>query len=217
MSIFILATISILAMLGLALPRAGKYGISISRAVILTFFVLTTGIFGTMVMFYIENGIWGGTSFFGAVFFIPYSLYVLSRYFDLDFNVMTDLMAPPGLGMFAVNKLNCLASGCCDGKLLGYSNAGVPQYFPSQIVELFSALIIVAIALVLEKTRWFRGRIYPICMVCYGVFRYILNSFRMEQSIFIFGMSPGSVWALCAIASGMIWIMISYSNSKTEV
>lgn len=206
--------ISFVAMLLLSLPRAKWYNLSTSDAVAVTVYSFVTGIIGTMILFYIENGVWGGTSFYGAVFSMPIFLYVASVCFKKSVGTLTDFMAPSGLAMYGVNKINCLVAGCCGGKIIGYTVDGIPQYFPSQILELIAVIAIIGFGLILEKKDCFRSLVYPICLVIYGIARYALNSYRMEQSNFWLGMSPGNFWSLCAVVIGVIWIFLNLINRE---
>ena len=53
--------------------------VAIWKMVVVALLTLITGVFGTMVLAYIELGEFGGTSFYGAVFIMPAVMLVVSR------------------------------------------------------------------------------------------------------------------------------------------
>lgn len=201
-------------MLALTLPRRKLYGISLKKAFLITLYVAFSGLLGTNIMYFIENGIWGGTSFFGAVLFIPIFLLPSPRIFHIPVAKITDYIAAPGLAMFVVNKLNCYVAGCCGGKVIGYTVEGIPIYFPSQLAEMVCAVIIVCVSLCLERKKFAKGRIYSICLIIYGISRYILNYFRWEQDEFALGMPPGNLWSIVAIVIGIIWLVLDQKRKN---
>lgn len=214
MNEILLITISLGLMLSLALPRRKLYQISLGKTFLLVVWVAVTGLLGTNILYLIENGTWGGRSFFGAVLFIPLFLVPAAHIFKIHIQKLVDFVAAPGLAMFVVNKLNCYLTGCCGGRVFRHTADGIPVYFPSQFVEMSVAIVIVCISLVLERIEVLRGKIYPICLILYGITRYILNSYRHEQAEFIFGMTAGSFWSVIAVIIGSVWLIISAIRTK---
>ena len=198
--------------------RRKMYGIKKLLVIPLAVLVSLMGLLGTRIMFYIENGAWYGRSFFGAVLFFPILLLPLAWIFRISLINLLSYATVPGMALLAVYKYNCYRMRCCSGKVLWFSPEGVPVHFPSQIVELCVATIIVALLLVLERKENYRRRIYPICLVIYGAARFILNYFRWEQPKYIWGLTPGAFWALVSVFIGITWLIISqqYKNIKTR-
>ena len=169
--------------------------------------VLTiTGTLGTYLMYYVENGYWGGQSFFGAVFFVPLAFLGAAFIFKISYNILMDICAPAECIMLALFKLNCYVSGCCAGKVIWYREEGIPVFFPSQIVEMVCAILIMFVLFRLEKRKGSIGKIYPYYLLIYGLSRYILNRFRWDSEPFIWKLPPGNFWALCAICIAIIWL-----------
>jgi phosphatidylglycerol:prolipoprotein diacylglycerol transferase len=96
--------------------------------------------------------------------------------------------------------------GCCAGKVLYISDEGIPVVFPSQTTELVNALVIMAILMLMSRSKKFRGRIFCWYMIIYGVSRFVLNLLRAETEIYIFGMTAGNVWSILAIIVGIMWL-----------
>ncbi len=200
--------LSAIAMFLLMLLRRGRYNISLLKTVLIVFLVAVLGVLSTCLLYFIENGEWGGKSFFGAVLFLPVIFSALSRVFKVEVSVMMDFIAPPGLLMFAVMKANCTVSGCCSGRLLGYT-AGRAIYFPSPTVEALTTLLLVGILLFFEYRGKTENLLYPISLVSYGILRFVLNFFRLPEEPFLLGLQKGSVWSLIAVIGGLTWILIS--------
>lgn len=191
--------------------RAKKYGFSIIAVTLISFLEVVVGFLCTQILFFVENGEWGGTSFFGAVLLLPLLVMLFSKMKCVSFAKITDLIAPSGLAMYAVNKLNCYVAGCCAGKLMRFTEYGVPVYFPSQICELSTTLVIVLILFVIERFKIFNGKIYPIALVLYGISRFVLNLYR-DSKPFVLGLPIGNIWALISVLVGVLWIFISHRN-----
>ena len=191
--------------------RFKKYELSIIVVNIISFLEVILGFLCTQVLFFIENGEWGGTSFFGAVLLLPLLVMLFSKMKCVSFSKTTDLIAPSGLAMYAINKLNCYIAGCCAGKLMKFTDDGVPVYFPSQICELVTTLLIILILFLIEKNDRFNGKIYPIALVLYGISRFVLGLYR-DSKPFVLGLPIGNIWALISILIGVVWIFVSNRN-----
>ena len=112
--------------------------------------------------------------------------------------------------MFAVMKANCALSGCCGGRIVGYTAHNEPIHFPSPIVESLTTLLLVAVLLFFEYKGKTNGKLYPISLISYGALRFILNFFRIQEEPFFLGLQKGNVWALVAIFVGLLWIFGLY-------
>lgn len=195
-------------MLTLMVIRCKRYQIKKWQLLPLAVCVAAMGLAGTYLMFFIENGGWYGKSFFGAVLFYPILLIPVALIFRIPLIRLLDYATPPGLALLAIYKWNCYQKGCCGGKALWFSEAGVPTHFPSQLAEMTVAVILTIILLILEKNPKNKGKIYPLCLVTYGSTRYILNYFRWEQNDFFMGMPAGNLWAVVAVSIGIVWLCI---------
>ena len=214
MNKIILAPLCLLIMLIFALPRSGVYSISVKRTTAISAYVFGAEIIGAVILFFIENGSGLGISFYGAVFSVPVFLIFLSLFCGESFGELVDFMAVPSFAIYILNKINCLFTDCCQGRNIGFTKEGIPIYFPSQIAEALSVCVVIGIALRLERKGKFKGTLYPLCMILYGVSRYVLNTFRRDQSVFLFGMAPGNFWSVCAVIIGLIWFAIAWIIRK---
>lgn len=184
------------------------YGISSKKLLVVAPFLTIAGAIGACLLYFVENFEWGGISFYGSILlipilFIPFALLIKTSYGDL-----MDLCAPSVCVMLAINKVNCVVTGCCKGMIL-YTNAdGNPVRFPSQIVELVTALLIMVCLILMIRKRRFRGSIYAWLFIIYGVSRSLLNLLR-ETKPFVWIIPAGNFWSIVAIAAGILWIILA--------
>ena len=178
--------------------------------------VLTVcGTFGAYLLYFIENMKWGGISFYGSLFvipvlFIPFSFLIKEKYGEL-----LDYCAPSVCIMLAINKINCIRTGCCKGMVLHTLDDGSVTRFPSQVVELLTALAIAALLMFFIKKCRFSSIIYPVFLLIYGVLRFGLNLLR-ETTPFALGLPAGNFWSIIAILIGGAWLGIYIVCTKRK-
>ena len=164
--------------------------------VILCIAVLLTiaGVISVRLMYFIESGRWGGLSFFGAVLFVPVLFILVKLLFHMPYGELMDLCAPAECVMLALMKVQCLIFNCCKGRVLSVDASGTEIRFPSQIVELVFALLLMIVLVLLLRNKINTGKIYPYYMVFYGTGRFMLNLLR-ETSPFIWILPAGNFWS----------------------
>jgi len=170
---------------------------------VISVLLTVAGVIGAMLMHYIENGEFGGTSLFGSIFFIPI-LFLPVLFLRVPFSTLMDLCAPAECLMLVLMKLDCLLSDCCYGKYL----PALGFQFPSQIVEMLTFFVIMLLLLHLERSEKNRGRIYGHYLIIYGIARFILNWFRYGVKPFVWILPAGNFWSLVAIAAGLVWLAV---------
>lgn len=214
LNLIIYVSIGTVAMMLPILLQGYWYGIKWWKRVLLALSLTVTGTVGTYLLFFIENGWIGGTSFYGAVFFVPCLFVLAAKCLSLDYRWMTDLSAPAECIMLVVMKVQCLIHGCCGGRTICLAN-GTEFVFPSQTVELINALVIAVILILMSRKEKHRGKLYPWYMVIYGVSRFALNLLRGGTKPFALGLPAGNVWSLVAIITGALWLLV-ISRRKTK-
>lgn len=186
------------------------------KAALLPLITTAAGVTGTLLLFYIENGSFGGYSFFGAVIFIPFLFAPVSLLLKIPYSQLMDLAAPSESIMLAVMKINCFIAGCCGGRVISYTIGGIPVFFPSQIVESVHALLMTAVLIMLIKKPRNDGKIHPYYLLIYGVSRFILSFFRYDREPFVWLLPAGNFWSLCAVAAGVLWLAVLKHVQKKE-
>ena len=184
------------------------YNIGKIKLIVFTILFPIVGVLATRIMSYIESGSFRGTSFFGAIFFMPIFVFLFSVISKVKFNKLINLTAFLGMITSVVLKLRCIKYNCCGGRRIGIfiEDKGFIR-FPSQIAELIFALIIFIILAVLFVRNKERRDLYPIMMIIYGVGRFILNSYRLVTPLFWF-MAWGHIWSIVSVIIGIIWMFI---------
>lgn len=191
------------------LPRRWQAGLPVWKTLLSAAVLTVLGVLGAKLMFLIENGFWAGTSFYGAVFFPPLMMVLLALLLRVPPLTLLDLCAPAECVMLALLKMLCLKNGCCGGRLLLTTASGSEIYFPSQIVELLTALVLMVVLLRFIRKGTWQGRIYPIYMLLYGIARFILNLLR-DTKPFLLGLPAGNFWSLVAIVIALIWLRLAH-------
>jgi len=199
----------------LAVMLYGQHGIPVRKLVLSALFLTGAGTFGAYTMFRIENGYWGGQSFYGAVFFAPLIMALAAILLRIRVTDVLDLCAPAECVMLALLKLNCFRNECCVGRVL-FTMDGTEIRFPSQIVEFLSSLAIMIILILLIRKERYRGEIYPFYMLVYGATRFVWNCLR-ETTPFIGTLPAGHFWSLLSVAIGSIWLFTAGRKKKNHI
>lgn len=188
------------------LIQGAAYRIAVVKRFLIAVILAVAGTLGTMLLFRIENGGFGGTSFYGAVFFVPVFLFPVAYLLKMRFGELMDLCAPAECAMLVIMKIQCLLSDCCGGVEIAWN--GSRFVFPSQMAELLTAVVICIVLLRMSLKEKNRGSIFPAYMVIYGVTRFVLNIFRKTGIVPHLHMPYGNFWSLVSIAIGVIWLVI---------
>ncbi len=203
--------LGMLAMMILMIARRKLYPeIPIWKMIVLGFLLTVAGVAGTMLMFFIENGKFGGTSFFGAILFVPL-LILPAMLMKIPYKKILDLCAPSEALMLAVMKLDCLANDCCVGRYL----PRLGFQFPSQIVEMVASLAVMLVLLWLE-CRNRRTHLYAWYLLLYGASRFVLNWFRYGTKPWIWILPNSIVWSILSIVIGVIWLAATSKQAARE-
>ena len=195
----------------LMLFRKKKYAeIPVWKMIISSLLLAVCGVVGAMLMYFIESGSFGGTSFFGAILFIPVLMLPIALMLRIPFGQMMDLCAPCECVMLAVLKIDCLNSGCCYGRMFGAFQ------FPSQLVEMAVILIIMVVLLRMERKQKNENCIYPCYLILYGATRFVLNLFRGGLSPFVWILPAGNFWSLVSICIGVLALILIKRRHSAE-
>ena len=171
------------------------------------------GIAAVKLWYWLENGDFTGLSFFGVIFLGPILFLLTAALVRIPFSDVADICAAAECIVLVIMKVQCQLSGCCGGKFLFEFTNGFRVYFPSRIVELINAAVLLAVLLCLVRKGKHRGGIYPAFMILYGVTRFVLNFFRWDQAPFAFGLAAGTFWSLCAVVIGGLWLVLHRVNT----
>ena len=181
--------------------RRKRYNISLSATVFVLIFVGFFGYLGSSLASYVSYGEWSGFRFYGKVVFATLTLVVLSHVLKIDTSKILDFYSPADILALAIMKVGCVETGCCSGIELYLNQSGHSVYFPSQIVELFVALMLFMTIIFLEKLSICEGYRYDFYLISYGITRLILNYFRKNpgESLYLSQYKINTVTIFCII------------------
>lgn len=175
---------------------------SVPTAVLLTL----VGLLSTYIWAFVEMGGFGARSFYGAVFLVPAAFILIAKLIRIPYRDLMDFCAPAECAMLIIMKYQCLVEGCCGGRVIYTSPLGVETLFPSQIVELVNAAVLVVVLMLLAFHRKNRGKIYAWYLILYGITRFVLNFFRAGNDSLLFGLKAGNIWSLISVFIGILWL-----------
>lgn len=194
---------------------AVHYGIAWWKGIITTVLLTVFGVIGTILIYYVEYGQFGGTSFFGAVFLVPIAFALVSLILRMPYTRVLDLCTIGLCVTMALLRFNCATKGCCGGRVLFGD-----WRFPSQMVEL-----VVGLSLAALFVYWIycaprrHGLIYPWFMVLYGAIRSVLNLLRQEWVDYLELAKPfprGMIWSALSLVIGLVWLWLAYHHRKKK-
>lgn len=217
MKLLLYLSIGTIAMLIPIMIQVAWHEIKLWKSVPIAIALTIAGTAGTYLLFFVENHWVGGTSFYGAVFFVPIIFLMLSKLVRIPYGILIDMCAPAECAMLVIMKIQCFVSGCCSGKALYVNSMGETVYFPSQVIELIVAGLIGAILMILVYRKKNTGCIYSLYMIIYGASRLILNTFRADQTSFLLGMPPGHIWSILSVLLGSIWLIANCKAAAKEM
>lgn len=206
LKLLIYLSIGTLAMLVPIIILGAWYKITLQKRVVLAVLLTIAGTIGTYILFFIENGWIGGTSFFGAIFFVPVLFLPVAKLIKVPHGVLMDICAPAECIMLVIMKLQCFVNGCCAGRIVHFENNEF--VFPSQIAELVNALLLFFVLMFIAYQRKQYGRIYQWYMIIYGFSRFILNILREEWIVTEMILPFGNIWSIVSILCGTVWLII---------
>lgn len=180
--------------------------IAIWKSAVVSLILTITGTVGIHIWFFVENFRFGGRSFYGAVFLVPIVCVLCSKLLRISYGTLTDISAPAGCAMLALMKIKCLVDDCCNGIPLYADADGIVVYFPSQIVELATAIVLMTVLLIISFRK--NQPVYAWFLILYGATRFVLNFFRLAKTPYIWMLSAGHFWSLVAVVIGIIWLIV---------
>ena len=207
--LFWLMGVAFALILGLLLAK--DYDISKAKAVIYVSVALTSG----YLLIWAISWVFGGGKVQGfnlirSVAFLPALYWALSRLFKESNAKFSDFLAPIGVSGFAIIRIGCIFTGCCQGypsKWGIYSNVSGTICFPVQICEIAVSLIIGTLLIVMTKKKYQQGKLLSWMMIMFGSTRFVLEFFRDNNKLF-FNISELALHALLTLLVGLVLLLI---------
>ena len=150
----------------------------------------------------------GAMSLFGAVFFMPAAYFAGAKIFKRKTSEVFDIFSIGMILTLFCARINCLASGCCLGRVI---NGSEGLRWPTREAELVYYVIFLVLMIPRVRKGVTAGRVYPLYMLSYGCTRALLEIFRESSSKGIWHISH--IWAFISIAIGAS-VYIEIKNRK---
>lgn len=203
------------------------YNFAFWKALIMALISIPLGYATTSLLFAFEYGIsemnFSGFSWYGAVFFMPLCMIILSPIMKhiLKINArdyINNLAAPLAL-MNGFMKLGCFFYGCCYGFQCSwgfYNSLAGTNVFPIQLIECIWNFTVCGFILWYERRPNSSKNVYPMYMIVYSIGRIFCEFGRAVGDINfkpLFGVIKGGmIYAAIAICIGAFWISQNKKN-----
>ena len=182
--------------------RKKKYpDIPIWKMAVMMVWVTISGILALKLLYFIENGEFGGDAWFGAVLFMPIFMFPMVL-LKIPYKNVMNIYAPTQTLEFSIGKIDCYLSDCCFGKYL----PSMSIQFPSQIADIILGIVVTIVLLSIEHKKP-KVRLYPWLLIIYGAARFAVDWFRYVPKPWKWILPPTIVWSLLSIVFGIIWLI----------
>ncbi len=150
-----------------------------------------------------------GLTIYGAVLGAALGIWIYSRFRDISFGYLADMLAPGVILAQAVGRVGCLLNGCCYGLesdifcAIIYAHPeslgpiGVPVH-PTQLYEIVYNLIVFVVLLKLRGRLQPAGSLFLLYLALYSLWRFGIDFIR-EGNPFILGLHEAQIIALIVL------------------
>lgn len=124
---------------------------------------------------------------------------------------------------YAITRIGCFLNGCCYGHITsapwGVVFPAIDSYprHPTQLYASASVLLIFFLLRYLRKFSFFPGFIFVWFLILYGLYRFVVEFFRVSEAVF-WVLSPAQLVALPFIIAGLavlFWQKWQVKNARS--
>ena len=108
--------------------------------------------------------------------------------------------------IYCTSKIGCFINNCCNGTLI----------IPIQFIESFLGLMLSILIFIMKINNIQNVKIIYIYFIIFGSFKFILDFFRINPSIFIFNLSLSQLICIFLLLIGILMYNLSKKNFKKE-
>lgn len=187
----------------LLVKRVEKQGRSPDLVIDLVLLLVLAGIIGARlayVLLYEPRYYWhhplrilmiqeGGLAFYGSLVFGLVAGYLYLKKAGVPYLEFLDLAAPPLALGYAVARIGCFMRGCCYGEpsslpwAMVFPAVDMVPRHPTQLYSSLAGLLIFFILERLFRRPRFRGQIFSLFLVLYGLSRALIELFRENNQL----------------------------------
>lgn len=206
------------------LKTHNKYELTKKNAVVFTLITYVAGVCGAMVMgnMYTAamvkyDGGYSNVAIFGAVFFTPILMSVVTLLAAKPWRKVMDLLAPGIFIILTCAKFGCFMNACCPGRECSfgiYNPILELKVFPSQLFESITMCFVVAFCFWygFRCKKHISGSLYPVTAAIYSVTRFCWEFMRYyktdEIRHMMFGLTYWQFWCVVVIVVSIIWVVL---------
>ncbi len=152
----------------------------------------------------------GNLSIFGATFFMPILFFAFAKLGKRDMADVFDIGTISMMFTLMCSRFNCIVTGCCKGLPLFHS---ATLRWPTRELEIIFYIVLILILGLSVKRGKSNGKNYPIYMIAYGAFRFIIEWVRVyDAPSFI---HRAHIWAIISLFLG-ISILAEIKNKQKK-
>ncbi|MBQ6153621.1 MAG: prolipoprotein diacylglyceryl transferase [Ruminococcus sp.] len=182
--------------------------------IIINILIVATGVASAMLFARLENAISGSgdgnMSIYGAIFATPLCCLLGTIVFRRKKRMTMDVLTFPIVIAATLARVNCLIKGCC----LGLEIDGTNFRYPTREAELvFDVIFLIVIARMTAKKQ-FKGYNYPLYLISYGLFRFIIQWFRAEGFCVIGSLTLSHIWSILSVTVGLVILLLLIQYNK---
>lgn len=173
---------------------------SFSKSILTGALVTASALVGCLSFAVIQNLLTDSEFFVvyqGVLFLSPVCYYIIARTMKMNYGVFFDLVAPVATVVLLVARLNCLRTGCCEGRYI--FNIGLN--WPTREAEFILAAFLLVLFLKKLKKDEGKGQLFPLLMMIHGTGRFFIEGFINEQSRLL-GVHPVHIWSIISVIVG---------------
>lgn len=166
------------------------------------------GVLCVKLFAFLESGDGTGMSLYGAVFFLPVIYFAFAKLTKRKVADVFDIFTICTVVTLLCARFNCIYAGCCVGTVIPGTDG---LRWPTREAEIiFYIVLYIVLRRKVGKTKY-NGLIYPIYMMSYGVFRFIVEFFRESFHPIVGPFHISHIWSLVAIVAGAaVYYIISH-------
>ena len=155
----------------------------------------------------------GNMSIYGAMFFMPIFYFSYAKITNRKLRDVYDVFTIGMLFTLLCARVNCIFSGCCLGKPI-FAESSI--CWPTRQMEIVFYIIIIVILKSMVKKKGLQGKVFPIYMICYGIFRFVIEFLRVGTPIIGEMFHMAHVWSIIAIGIGFV-LLFMLNNRKNNI
>ena len=192
-----------------------KLEINELAAFVLALLATVFGVFTLKVFAFIQDGSFSGQRLYGDIFFMPIFYWIGAKITKRKVSDVFDVFTIGTVIVFFFGRIACLFSGCCGGVCLPGSDT---LRWPTVEIELVFYIVLAIVLGIRYSKPHIPGVFYPLLMISYGAFRFVLEWFREPDIVIFWKIHIAHIWSVLCFAIGLcVYLKLTYqSKHKTK-